>query len=102
MPNRTFMDKSYSLAKGEVRLYCDVTADEVGTTIALQEWNYPQLGMGTTAPGRTYTAAPTTGGSTSWPSQHVQGAEGIFSVTRTAVGLWTVVLQDANQRLLAL
>lgn len=101
MANRTFIDKSYSLAKGEVRLYAAFTAAEAASPTLL-EWNYPQMGMGTTAPGRTYTAAPTTGGSTSFPTQYVQGAEGVFSVARTAVGLWTVTFQDAYQRLLGL
>lgn len=101
MANRTFMDKSYSLAKGEVRLYCAVSVAE-GGGVTLLKWNYPQMGQGSTAPARTYTAAPTTGGSASFPTAYAQGAEGVFSVVRTGVGLWTVTLQDSYQRLLGL
>lgn len=101
MANRAFIDRSYSLAKGEVRLYCAVNVGAAGA-VTLQEWNYPQMGQGTTAPARTYTAAPTTGGSAAFPTAYAQGAEGVFSVARTAAGLWTVTLQDSYQRLLFL
>lgn len=99
MGNRYYIDKSYSLAKGEVRLYAAFTANEVSSPTLLK-WNYPQMGQGSTAPARTYSAAPTTGGAATFPTAYAQGAEGIFSVARTAVGLWTVTLQDMYQRLL--
>lgn len=101
MANRTFIDKSYSLAKGEVRLYAAFTAAELASPTLLK-WNYPQMGAGTTAPGRTYTAAPTTGGTGALGHNYGIGAEGVATVARTAVGLWTVTLQDAYQRLLDL
>ena len=75
-----------------------------GTTPVLQKWVYPTLGGASAgnAP-RTYVAAPTTGGGTTFPTRYAQGFEGIFSVARTGgVGLWTVTLQDAYQRLLGL
>lgn len=101
MANRYFMNQSYSLVKGEVRLYAAFTAAELASPTLL-EWNYPQMGQGTTAPARTYTAAPTTGGAATFPLTAAQGAEGIFSVARTAVGLWTVTFQDGYQRLIDL
>lgn len=94
-----FIDKSYSLAKGEVRLYCSVNVAAAGA-VTLQRWNYPQMGQ-TGGSARTYTAAPTTGGG-AFPNAAAQGAEGIFSVVRTGAGLWTVTLQDAYQRLVVL
>ena len=84
-----------------MRLYCAVSVGAAGA-VTLQEWNYPQMGQGTTAPARTYTAAPTTGGSAAFPTAYAQGAEGVFSVARTGAGLWTVTLQDSYQRLLGL
>lgn len=97
MANRTFIDKSYELIKGQVQLYCAVSVGETGA-VTLLKWNYPQMGQ-TAAPARTYTAAPTTGGSAGYPTAYAQGAEGVFSVARTGSGLWTVTLQDAYQRL---
>jgi hypothetical protein len=98
MANRSFVDRSYSLLKGEVRIYLAATAAEAASPTLLK-YNYPQMGMGSTAPGRTYTAAPTTGGGFGFATRYAQGAEGVFSVVRTAVGLWTVTFSDAYQRL---
>lgn len=105
MANRTFMDQSFTLIKREVRLYADVTSSEAVTPIVtLQRWNYPTLGTGTAGIVRTYTAAPGAtaipSGTGPYPLQYTAGSEGFFSVTRTAAGKWTVVLQDAYQRLL--
>ena len=99
MANRTFMDKSYSFLKGEVRIYAAISV--TGTTPALLKWQYPSMAPASPI-ARTYTAALATGGSTAFPLQEAQGAEGVFSVARTATGLWTVTLQDAYQRLLRL
>lgn len=101
MANRSFIDKQYTLIKGEVDIYFAVSVGAAGA-VTLQRWNYPQMGAGSTAPGRTYTAAPTTGGAASFPLMAAQGAEGVFSVVRTATGLWTITLQDAYQRMVGL
>ena len=101
MADRSFIDKSYSLLKGEVRLFAALTSLETTPYVTLLEWNYP--GLAPPAPAaRTYTAAPTTGGGPAFPLQAVQGSEGIFSVARTATGLWTITLQNAYQRLVDL
>ena len=99
MANRSFIDRSYSFLKGEVRLYAAISV--TGTTPALLKWNYPSLAPASSV-ARTYTAALATGGRAAFPLQQAQGAEGIFSVARTATGLWTVTLQDAYQRLVRL
>ena len=72
-----------------------------GGAITLQKWNYPTLGGGANA--QTYTAATTAtaGVGNRYPLQYNAGAEGIYSVTRTAAGLWTVKLQDNYQRCLS-
>ena len=101
MANRYAIDKQYTLIKGQFELYCAVSVGAAGA-VTLQRWNYPQMGQGSTAPARTYTAAPTTGGAASFPLAAAQGAEGVFSVARTAAGLWTVTLQDSYQRLVGL
>jgi len=101
MANRSFIDKSYTMVKREVRLYAAVacTGEGVTAAVALQKWNYPQMGQ-TAAPARTYTAAPTTPAGQGYPLMYQTGAEGVRSVTRTATGLWTVKLQDNYQRVL--
>lgn len=98
MANRSFVDKQYTLIKGEVNLYFAVSVGAAGA-VTLQKWNYPQMGQ-TGGAARTYTAALTTGGGTTFPTRTAQGAEGVFSVARTAAGLWTVTLQDNYQRLM--
>lgn len=97
MADRSFIDVSYSFIKGEVRLYAAVTVS--GTTPTLVKWNYPGLAPASSV-ARTYTAALATGGGGAFPLAQAQGAEGVFSVARTATGLWTVTLQNAYQRLL--
>lgn len=100
MANRSFIDKNYTLIKGQVELYTTVSVGAAGA-VTLQKWNYPGLAPASTA-ARTYTAAPTTGGGPAFPLQAAQGSEGVFSVARTAAGLWTLTLQDAYQRLVGL
>lgn len=97
MANRTFIDKSYTMLKREVRLYAAVDVGAEGA-VTLQTWNYPVFGGGTNA--RTYTDAPTTPAGQGYPLQYQTGAEGVRSVTRTATGLWTIQLQDNYQRIL--
>lgn len=99
--NRMWIDKQYTLVKGRAELYCAVTVGAAGA-VTLVKWNYPQMAQGTAAPARTYTAAPTTGGGTTFPTRYAQGAEGIFSVARTGTGLWTVTLSDGYQRTLGI
>jgi hypothetical protein len=100
MANRSYVDKQYTLIKGQVELYCVVSVGAAGA-VTLQKWNYPSLAPASSS-ARTYSAAPTTGGAAAFPLSAVQGAEGVFSVARTAAGLWTVTLQDAYQRLVGL
>ena len=102
MADRTFIDKSYSLVKLERRIYCAVSVGAAGA-VTLQKWNYPVFGMGTNK--QTYTAAPTgtvTASTGNYPNRYQFGSEGVLSVTRTATGLWTVLMQDSYQRLVGL
>lgn len=101
MANRTTIDKQYTLIKGQNTLYCAVNVGAAGA-VTLMKWNYPQLGSGSTAPGRTYTAAPTAVSPAGGMTTATTGAEGVLSVTRTGAGLWTVKLQDNWQRCLDL
>lgn len=99
MATRTFQEKHFAILKREVRLYGTFSVGAAGA-VTLQKWNYPVFGGGPSA--RTYTAAAITGGGTAWPQTAQQGSEGIFSVTRTGAGLWTVRLQDNYQRMVGL
>lgn len=99
---RTYVDKQYALIKYEIRLYASVSVGAAGA-VTLQKWNYPVFGTGPNA--RTYTAAttgtaPTTAGN--YPNRYTAGAEGVFSVTRTGAGLWTILLQDNYQRMVGM
>lgn len=103
MASRSFIDSNFSLVKRMVHLFCDISISEAVTPVpTLQMWNYPVLGQGTAA--RTYTAAvsastlPT--GSGPYPLQYAAGSEGVLSVARTAIGKYTLTLQDNYQRLL--
>jgi len=99
MANRTFVELNYTLVKRKVELYAAVSVGAAGA-VTLQKWNYPTLGGGANA--QTYTAAPsaTAGVGNRYPLQYNSGAEGVYSVTRTGAGLWTVKLQDNYQRCL--
>lgn len=97
MASRTFKPQLWSLLNGLTLVRGHfVMAD---TTPILQRWSYPALNSGTSG---SYVSASTTGGGTTWPTQNQQGAEGIRSVTRTGVGLWTIVLQDNYNRSLGI
>ncbi len=103
MANRTFIDKNYSFVKRMVHLFCDVSVSEAATPVpTLQKWNYPVLGTGPNA--RTYTAATSAAslptGAGPYPRQYQGGSEGVLDVVRTAIGLYTLRLQDNYQRLL--
>jgi hypothetical protein len=92
---RTFQQEKLGLQKRRVELWAFI-AVPTGTTPVLQKYNYPQLGVG----GRTLSAAPTAAAPLGFPQSYAAGSEGIFSVARTATGLWTLTLQDNYQRLL--
>lgn len=98
MANRTYIDRQYSIAKGRVVLHCAVSVGAAGA-VTLQDWNYPQMGQ-TSGAARTYTSAPTSGGTAALGLNYAVGSEGVYSVARTAAGLWTITLQDAYQRVL--
>lgn len=100
MANRTLNRDRGAILKGLVDLYAVVDVGAAGA-VTLQQWNYPSLGQLSTV-ANTYSAAPTTGGGTSWPKRYEQGEAGIYSVARTGAGLWTVTLQDSYLRLLEL
>jgi hypothetical protein len=98
MANRQFDQYNLTIQKRVVELFGVFSMS--GTNPVLQKWNYPALSSGALA--RTYSAAPSTGGGTSFPTRYAQGCEGIFSCSRTAAGLWTLTLQDNYQRILGL
>lgn len=100
MASRFYLNQYFSLLKGVTLVRCRVGVGAAGA-VTLQKYAYPSGAPNAGGVG-SYTAAPTTGGTVSWPNRTAQGAEGVFSVTRTAAGLWTVVLHDSYQRLLDL
>jgi hypothetical protein len=85
-----------------VTIFADFTVDEAVTPVpTLNKWNYPTFGMGVNA--RTYTAAATAAAlptGAAYPLQYRAGAEGVLSIVRTAVGKYTLTLQDRYQRVL--
>lgn len=99
MAHRTWAPPGTPLIKGEVTLYAAISV--TGTTPTLLKWQYPSLAPASPL-ARTYQSAVATGGSAAFPLQQAQGAEGVFSIARTATGLWTLTLQDAYQRLIGL
>lgn len=95
MAQRTYTQEKLGIQKRRVELWAFV-AVPTGTKPVLQKYNYPQLGVG----GRTLSAAATAAAPLGFPQNYQAGAEGIFSVARTGVGLWTLTLQDNYQRLM--
>ena len=95
--NRQFDQYDLTIQKRKVTLWAFV-AVPTGTTPVLQKWNYGAFNTGSVV--NMYSAAATTGGSTTAFNKYAQGSEGIFSVARTGVGLWTLTLQDPYRRLL--
>lgn len=87
MANRNFTNQQYSLVKGRVSLWARVSIGATGAP-TLSKWN-PAT--------RTYTSAPTTG-----TGPYAIGCEGIKSIARNDVGVYTITLQNTYQRLLAL
>ncbi len=104
MANRTFKDSNFSMVARMVHLFFDFNVTEAVTPVpTLQKWNYPVFSTGPNA--RTYTAAASAAtlptGAGPWPLQYQAGSEGVLDVTRTAVGKYTVRLQDNYQRLVS-
>lgn len=97
MAARSFIDSNFSLVKKMTHLFTAFSVS--GTTPSLLKWNYPALQPSTLS--RTYTAATTAAnvGAGAWPKQAQSGAEGVYGVTRTAAGLYTLKLQDNYERL---
>jgi len=85
MANRNFANMQYSAVKGVVRLWARVSIGATGAP-TLSKWN-PAT--------RTYSSAPTTG-----TGPYARGAEGIKSIARNDVGVYTLTLQDTYQRVL--
>lgn len=102
MANRTFDQDSFQMVKRRVTLFADFTVSEAVTPVpTLNKWNYPTFGVGVNA--RTYTAAATAAAlptGAAYPLQYRAGFEGILSIARTAVGKYTLKLQDNYQRLM--
>lgn len=103
MANRSFIDSNFALVKRMVHLFCTINVTEAATPVpTVLKWNYPTFGTGPNA--RTYTAAQSASalpsGRAPYPKQYEAGSEGILSVARTAVGKYTLTLQDNYQRLL--
>ncbi len=104
MANRTFDQDSFQLIKRMVTLFCDFTVSESVTPVpTLNRWVYPTFGAGLNA--RTYVPAATAAGLPSgaaYPLQYQSGTEGVLSIVRTAIGKYTLKLQDPYQRLVGL
>lgn len=102
MANRSFIDSNFSIVKRVVRLFATISVSgDVTPVPTVQKWNYPVLGTGPNA--RTYTAATAASALPSgapYPQQYAAGSEGILSVVRTAIGKYTLTLQDNYQRLI--
>lgn len=94
MAQRTFKPQSWSLLNGLITIRARILMS--GTTPLLQKWQYPTPNSGTIG---SYANALTSGAGASGFGA-TAGTEGVLSVTRTGVGLWTVKLQDNYQRLL--
>lgn len=103
MANRTFSPDLGTLAKSWRKLFCTISVTEAVTPVpSLLKWNYPTFGGG--GPNAfTYTAAavPSTlpTGAGPYPKQYEAGTEGVLTVVRTAIGKYTLTLQDNYQRL---
>lgn len=93
--NRFTVDKLNSFQKGLVLLHARVLMS--GTTPVLQKWNYPAINSGALG---SYSTAPSSLAQSGGMGTAQIGCEGVKSIARTDVGLWTVTLQDNYQRLL--
>jgi hypothetical protein len=96
MANRMNIPDVWSLYKGLTVVRARILMS--GTTPVLQKYTYPTLNSG--ALGSYATA--TSSGAGAGGFGDAAGTEGVLSVTRTDVGLWTFVLQDNYQRLMDL
>ena len=102
MAQRTYDQDSFQIIRKMVHLFASISVSEAVTPVpTLLKWNYPVFDVGVNA--RTYTAATTATGLPSgaaYPRQYQSGAEGVLSIARTAIGLYTLTLQDPYQRLM--
>ena len=96
MANRMNQPNVWSLYKGLTLVRARILMS--GTTPVLQKFTYPTLNSG--ALGSYATATSSGAGASGFGD--AAGTEGVLSVTRTATGLWTFVLQDNYQRLMDL
>lgn len=80
MANRTFQEKSLSLVKRKVEIYCTVSVGAAGA-VTLLKLTYSGASV-------SRTAAPTSG------TGYAVGGDGVRSVSRTGTGAWTVTLSD--------
>ncbi len=96
MANRMNIPDVWSLYKGLTVVRARILMS--GTTPVLQKYTYPTLNSGALG---SYTTA-TSSGAGAGGFGDAAGTEGVLSVTRTDVGLWTFVLQDNYQRMLDL
>lgn len=96
MANRMTIPDVWSLYKGLTVVRARILMS--GTTPVLQKYVYPTLNSG--ALGSYATAGSSGGGAGGFGD--AAGTEGVLSVTRTAAGLWTFVLQDNYQRMMGM
>lgn len=95
MANRFTVDRLWSFYKGLSIVRAHILMSS--TTPVLQTWVPPSLNSSTAG---AYATASSTANPQGGIGTAAQGSEGVKSVTRTATGLWTVVLQDNYTRLL--
>ena len=86
MANRLSTQFTNTIIKGVYTVYARINIGATGAP-TLQKWN---------PANRTYTAAPTTGS-----GPYAIGVEGVKSISRISAGVYTLLLQDTWQRLLA-
>lgn len=106
--NRTFDQDSFQVIHRRVTLFCSISVSEAVTPVpTLQRWVYPTFGAATAGgvPTRAYTTATAPGvlpTGAAYPLQFQYGSEGVLTVARTAIGKYTLSLQDDYQRLVGL
>lgn len=106
MATRQFDQQDLSVIKQPVSLWAHVQVGAAGSLAApngLQKWLYGAFQAGTQGTTiNTYAAAATATAPLGFPQNYSAGSDGVFSVTRTNTGLWTVTLQDTYIRLLSM
>lgn len=108
MASRTFDQDSFQLVHKRVTLFATISVSEAVTPVAsLMRWVYPTFGAALAGgvATRSYTTATVPGTlptGAAYPVQYQYGTEGVLSVVRTAIGKYTLTLQDDYQRLLGI